>query len=120
RRACGLAGTVLGEESAGRPGLPVPGAQVVGEGTNLSALTDDEGRFRIAGVPAGIHTVAVSSLGWRRTTREVEVPEGATVTVEFVLDAAPTRLAEVVVTATGPQRRVELGHVVDRIDAEAG
>ena len=114
-----IAGTVRGAETAGQPAQPVPGAQVVVEGANLSALTDDEGRFRIAGVPAGIHTVAVSSLGWRRTTREVEVPEGATVTVEFVLDAAPTRLAEVVVTATGPQRRVELGHVVDRIDAEA-
>src|SRR5690349_17789201 len=48
----------------------VSGAQVQVAGTRFGALTDDAGRFRIVGVPAGTYTVRVQRIGMKAS----EVP----------------------------------------------
>jgi len=51
------------------------------------ATTDDEGRYRIDGVPAGRYTLAVWNEGEVRDTRAVVVPEeGGVVEQDFVLE----------------------------------
>src|SRR5262245_65559797 len=54
-----VAGRVL--DQATRTALP--GAAIVVEGTSLSAVSDRDGRFHIAGVAAGRATVVVSYIG---------------------------------------------------------
>lgn len=114
-----IVGTVVGARAEGEATQPIASAQVVVDGTGLGTLTDNEGRFQIANVPAGRQSVTVSSIGWRTTTQGVDVADAATVTLDFTLEVSPTALAELVVTATGEQRRVELGNALGRINADS-
>lgn len=100
-------------------GQGIPGATVSVEGSRITAVTAMDGRFALRGVPVGSQTVAVRKLGYRTQSRRVTVAENAETTVNFDLVRVPTTLTDVVVTQTGEQRRLELGHVVGRINAEA-
>jgi hypothetical protein len=49
------------------------------------AVTDDEGRYRIPGVPPGTYTVAVWNEALPGESRRVTVPDGGDVEVNFTL-----------------------------------
>lgn len=112
-------GAVTGHvtDSISREG--VGGATITIEGTRLSATTAADGGYTIRGVPAGNRSLTARRLGFVRQSRAVTVADNEATTVNFVLVRAPTTLSEVVTTATGDQRRVELGHVVGRINADS-
>jgi len=99
-------------------GTPVIHAEVsvVGGGR---ALTNENGRYEIRDVEPGPRTVVVSSIGYVADTSVVMVPEGGRVVHNVVLEVSPTKLADLVVTATGRQRRVELGHDVTIIRVDS-
>jgi len=111
-------GTVEGTVVAAGSQRPLVGAQITIEGTGLGALAQSSGAFSISNVPAGEYTVRVTMLGYARVDREVVVPEGEVVTVDFQLASQALALDELVVTGTagGTQRRA-IGNVVDRLDA---
>ena len=97
---------------------PVSQAQVQVVGTTLGGLTGPEGRFVIRGVPAGTHQIRVLRVGYGEQKKQVEVPTGdQEVTVDVVISAVAISLTPVVTTATGEQRRVELGNSVAQLDA---
>jgi hypothetical protein len=80
--------------------------QVLLVGTQLGALTGPDGRFTIAGVPAGTFTVRAQRIGFSPQTREVAVAAGQSVTADFQLAGAATQLTAVsVVGYTNEQRR---------------
>ncbi|HKK08184.1 MAG TPA: carboxypeptidase-like regulatory domain-containing protein, partial [Gemmatimonadota bacterium] len=110
-------GTVTGQVSDQASLEPLVGAQVFLPGTQLGTLTDDQGHYRITGVPAGSHEVRVRLIGYRSAARNVSVEAGQAVTADFRLSVSAVSLEEVVVTATGTQRQRELGHAVSTIDA---
>ena len=62
---------------------PIANAQVAVVGTPLGALTNEAGRFTIAGVPAGTHTVRVDLIGFAPQSRSVTVADGQSVTIDF-------------------------------------
>ncbi|MFW6192734.1 MAG: TonB-dependent receptor domain-containing protein [Gemmatimonadota bacterium] len=109
-------GTITGRVTSAQDLEPLDGAQVFLPDTDFGTLSDEEGRFRITGVPAGEARVRVRLLGYRQRTRTVEVPPGGSVTANFQLQIAAVSLEEVVVTATGEQRNRELGNTVAVID----
>jgi plastocyanin len=49
------------------------------------ATTDDEGRYRIDGIPPGTYSVAAWHDGANRDTRTVTIPESGSVELDFVL-----------------------------------
>ena len=109
----GISGTVV------RAGTltPLEGAQVQVEGTQLGAVTDNAGRFRIAEVPGDEVTLQVRRLSFQPTTQRVRV--GAT-DVRILLNETTVKLDEVVVTGTpGGEQQRAIGNVVSRIDASA-
>jgi TonB-dependent starch-binding outer membrane protein SusC len=109
-----IAGTVVVEGT----GQPLSGVQVVLERVNLSAITDERGRFLIVNVPLGTQTLRFSFIGYRTATREVTV--GATtaeVRVEMTVD--PLRLDELVATGYGEQQRRHIAGAVASIRPEA-
>lgn len=110
-------GAIAGQVTDANNLEPVVGAQVFLPDTDLGALTNDEGRFRITGVPAGSHEIRVRLLGYRPATRSVTVEPGATATVNFQLSVSAVSLGEIVVTQTGERRNRELGRAVTTIDA---
>lgn len=111
-------GTIAGTVTEAGDGKPIVNAQVAVDGAGR-AFTDGEGRYRITNVPSGRRSVSITSIGYRRATREVDVRDGLTATVDFALDVSPSQLDAVVVTVTGEQRARELGNVVGRINADS-
>lgn len=98
-------------------GIPLQGARVTVAGTSIVTGSAADGRFTLINVPAGTQEVRVAILGFAAQRRSVVVTPGQTATVDFQLTTAPVQLAGVVTTATGEQRKVELGHNVSQIDA---
>lgn len=100
--------------------IPISVAQVGVEGTTLSAVTQENGRFTIRNVPAGTHRVSVRRVGFNPHTRaDVVVPAGGTVTVDIQLSISALRLQNMVVTATSdPIEGVKAPFSVGRITAE--
>lgn len=80
-------------------GLGIANAGVRIAGGELGALTDADGAFRIAGVPAGVVKVSTRRIGFRPGTNEVTVVNGQTVDVTVVLASMPVQLEQVIVTA---------------------
>ena len=90
-----LDGTVYSADTA----APLPGVNIMLEGSTFGAATDASGTFRIAGVPTGEYVLVASSIGFESETATVLVREGETTTVDFVLEELPLDIGEVVVTA---------------------
>ncbi len=110
-------GTITGVVT-NQAGAPVPGVQVLVVGTQRGVLSAADGRYVLAGVPAGERQVRAVSLGYRAETRTVQVAAGQTVTLNFQLSTSAVALDEVVVTGTagGTERRA-IGNVVSSIRA---
>ena len=104
-----------GRITAAANGAPIALAQVFLIGTNRSALSDVEGRYRLTGVPPGAVELRVVALGFSAQIVTADGP--GDIVQSFVLERTVFSLDEMVVTATGQQRRRELGHVVGTIDA---
>jgi TonB-linked SusC/RagA family outer membrane protein len=110
-------GIVSGRLTDQGNGTALIGARVVVVGTSLTAATNAEGRYRIAGVPAGTHQLRASTIGYASGSKSVTVTDGGTATVDFALLLTPFSLDEVVVTATGDQAKREVGNAVSTVDA---
>ena len=79
---------------------PLAGANVIVEGTTLTATTGSDGSYVITPVPAGEHTLIASMMGYKKLTKSVRVRPGETTTVNFELKETVFELEKVVVTAT--------------------
>ena len=112
-------GTISGTVTEAKSGQAVAQAQIGVLGTTLARTTDANGRYSITGVVAGLRTVTVKRLGYDPISREVTVTDGATATADFELVVAATRLAEIVTSVTGAQRRLELGNAIASVQADS-
>src|ERR671917_623794 len=90
-------GEIAGTITALGTGEPLAGAQVVVVGGAQRALSDERGRFRITGVPAGNVTLEVRRIGYR--LERVQTSAGQT-SLGVVLSVNPASLEAVVVTGT--------------------
>jgi carboxypeptidase family protein/TonB-dependent receptor-like protein len=79
---------------------PIAGVHVSLTGTRAAALTDERGRFRLAGLQAATYALSVRRLGYAAETRAVVVDTASTHVdlPDVVLSAAPVPIAAVVVT----------------------
>ena len=67
------------------------------QGQPLGSITGSDGRYRIAAVPAGTYTVAVSFVGLKPAQQQVTVVAGQRATLDFRLAESTAELQEVVV-----------------------
>ncbi len=109
--------TVSGRVTEAGGGQPISDAQVVIVGTNVGTLTNQEGRFTLRNVPAGAQQLRAVRIGFSESKRAITVVAGQALTVDLVLSKAVIELQPVVTTATGEQRRVELGNSISSINA---
>ncbi|HKT09354.1 MAG TPA: SusC/RagA family TonB-linked outer membrane protein [Gemmatimonadaceae bacterium] len=113
-----LAVTIVGQVVDSTSKEPVVGASVQVLGTQLGAVTDSAGQYRIAGVARGQQTLVARRVGYAPKRHTVTVGTDGELTVDFALAAAPTSLSEVIVTGTaGGQQRRELGNAVGEVKA---
>ena len=93
-----LAGVV-----ADADGNPLVGANVVVEGSNLGAATDQLGRYYILDVPVGDYNLRAEYIGYTTVIEAgVSTSVGFTTTVDFALDVASVAGQEVTVTRERP------------------
>ena len=107
-----IRGTVV--DSANQ--APVAGVSVQAVGTNLGAITDNDGSFVIRGAPSGDVTLRVRRIGFR--TKEVTVPGGQG-RVRISLRTSYLQVEELVVTGRATEvRRQNLATSVTSISSE--
>lgn len=109
--------TVTGEVRDAATQAPLAGAQVLIEGTNFGGITSAAGRFVILNVPPGTHALRAVFIGYGPESQEFTAQPGATAEVDFLLSPSALQLDEIVVTATGEQRKRELGNSVGDLQA---
>ena len=111
-------GNVSGRVVDASNGLPVASAQVTVVGTALGAQTNSEGQYAIRGVRPGEVQLRVLRVGFAEANQTATVTSGQTTTADFSMRAVSIALTPVVTTATGEQRRVEVGNAIAQVDAE--
>ncbi len=101
-RAQAQTGTIAGRVMDAASRQPISGVQIsVGD---RGALSQGNGSFVVAGVPAGTQTLEARMIGYATITQQVTVAAGQTATVELAMAVAAVGLSEIVVTAYGQQR----------------
>jgi TonB-linked SusC/RagA family outer membrane protein len=112
-------GAVWGRVVDSATAQPLAGTLMGVKGTTLTAVTNAEGNYLFAGVPLGVHVITARHLGYAAATRDVAVVDSQLVRLDFALHMGMSRLQEVVTTATGQQRRLELGNDITVINADS-
>src|SRR4051812_1847782 len=107
--------TITGRVTAEGTGEALADARVFYVGTTLNVGTDPEGRYTLRGVPAGSGEVRVIRVGFQEQKKPVSVTSGQPTTLDFAMKQAIVQLQDIVVTATGQQRRVEIGNSIATI-----
>jgi TonB-linked SusC/RagA family outer membrane protein len=109
--------TITGRVTSAESGQPLPEAQVSVVGTSLGGLTNAEGRYTITGVPLGTVEVRAQYIGYETASQAVTLTADEPNVVNFQLGVGAISLEGVVITATGPQRKREVGTAVATINA---
>jgi len=110
-------GTIAGTVTDAGSGNPLPGVNVVVEGTQQGAATAADGTYEITGVEVGTHAVTATFVGYADTTRQgVEVQANQTTTVDFALEREAAALEEMVVVGYGTQQRRDLTGSVEVVN----
>ena len=108
-------GSIVGRVTEDKTGRPVEQAQVNVVGTTIGALTNADGRYALRGVRAGAYQVRVLRVGYAEAKASVSVRGDEAAAANFVLSSVAVSLSPVVTTATGEQRRSEIGNATANI-----
>lgn len=119
---CGLAGAqsagrITGHVTDASTHLPLADVTISVDGTTLGSVSGADGRFEVAGVPAGPHQVAARRIGFAAQQRTVTVTGDEAVVADFALEATATQLTGVVVVGYGTQRKVDVTGAVSTVDS---
>lgn len=96
---------------------PIEAARIFLVGTTIAGQTTAEGRLTLRAINPGSYTVRILRVGYTEQSRPITIATGQAATLNVALTAAAVNLAAVVTTATGEQRRVEIGNATANIDA---
>ncbi len=86
----GTTGKITGRVMDASTGEPLPGANILVEGTMLGTAADLDGYYTILHVPPGIHTVSVSVIGYTKlyiSDVRIHIDQTATVNAKLEMEA---------------------------------
>ncbi len=99
----GTTGKISGRIIDAETGMPLPGVNVIIEGTNIGAATDGDGYYTILNIRPGNYTLKASMIGYTpEKVTKVLVRSDLTTTVNFKMTTKVIKSKEVVVIATAP------------------
>src|SRR5258708_28063480 len=106
-------GTISGTVTDRVSGTAIATVRVSLLNTNRSAVTNQQGRFSLQGVPVGTYQVQAAIIGYAAATNSANVAAGGTATVDFGLRQAARSLDPVTrTTPPGAQRAREPGEAI--------
>jgi len=101
---------------AGEAGSPLAGANVVVDGTDLGAASQEDGTYSIK-LDAGSYTVTASVIGYQSSTASVDV--SGDVTLDFSLAVSAVEMSALEVLASRAGEKTPVAHTtVDKADME--
>lgn len=109
-------GTITGTVADATTGRILQGVQVFIPDTPLGTLSNRDGRFLVTGVPPGEIRLRAELIGYGPVERSVTVAAGEAVNVDLQMRTSALQLDQLVVTATGVRRKVEIGNTLATID----
>ncbi len=112
--ASAVAQTVQGTVTSESDGNPLPGVNIVVEGTTIGTNTDLNGEFQL-NVPSLNETLVVSIVGYQ--TQTIPIDGRSELNISLVLDVLD--IGEVVVGAYAPQRARDVTGSITSIDFES-
>lgn len=111
------AGAIAGQVVERLSEQPLVGVSISVVGTSLGAITDQNGRFHIDGVPAGTATIRAQTIGYSASDREVTVTDGEVARVTIRMSEEAIALDQIVVTGTaGRQERRAQGASIANVN----
>ncbi len=111
-----IAGTVVDAETRD----PLPGVNIVLQGTTMGAATDVKGNYTILNVPPGVYTVRVSMMGYRATVVEdVRVSIDLTTTLNVELEETVLEAdEEVTIVAERPMVQKDMTSSLSAVNSQ--
>lgn len=95
---------------------PLSQATVSVQPGSYGTQTNVRGTYRITGLPPGSYKLTVRILGYQTSVRDITIRASESTTEDFALVSVASRLTEVVTTATGKQRRLEVGNDIVKLN----
>jgi iron complex outermembrane receptor protein len=108
-------GTIIGRVIDSATVQPLAGVTILVVGTQRRTSSGEDGAFILRDVPAGLHRLRLSRIGYTPSFREVTVAPGETVTLELTLQPQAALLQAVVVTGYGEQQARDVTGAVQRV-----
>lgn len=103
-------------DSASKAGIP--GIAVTLGSTNIRTVTNAEGKFFLREVSVGEYNITFRAIGYTGSSRTAKVIADKETQFKVSLSASTNTLSEVVTTAVGSQRRIEVANDIVKINAE--
>lgn len=106
---------------------PLQGIALSLQPDHKKAVTDARGRFRIAGLYAGIYTLTINAIGFKNYTQQTDIVAGKTTALNILLQQGNKELNEVNVSGihSNPDNFIDMtrtampGKVISRAEIEA-
>jgi hypothetical protein len=117
--AFGQTGKIAGTVISSGAGDPMPGVNVIVQGTDLGAATDEDGEFVIVNVPAGTYRVSANFIGYSTLTKtDVTVRTDQTASLTFEMQEEAIAGEEVIVEAEAPAVELDLTGSKESVSSE--
>ena len=84
---------------------PLQAANVILQGTNLEAISDSLGNYKLQNIPNGAYKLKVSNIGYNKIEKNITIKNGDSLVINFELLNLSNNLNEVVVTGTQKSTR---------------
>ena len=115
----GTTGKISGTVKDADNGQPLPGVNIIIEGSTLGAATDVNGFYYIINIPPGVHTVTASMIGYTAERKtQVKVMSDMTTKVDFALSATVLEMQGVTLVAERPAIQKDLTSSLQAFAAE--
>lgn len=99
-----LPGIIAGQVTDLALGVKLENAFILLEDAGIGAVTNSDGRFVIANIPPGRHTLTIRNLGYAEQQQEVTVVEGRTTVADLEMKMVALQLDGLIVSGVSPGR----------------
>lgn len=100
-------------------GEPMEYAQIMIDSLQIGAITDQQGAFAIANIPAGEHSITASYIGYTKISKVIELAHNQSMQLNFELNEQSIFFDDIVVTGTKTNKRqTESPVIVNVINSE--